>query len=98
MHRSWTGYCIYRVRFEHTSQGWVATEAVINDEPSQYRAAEDARELEAAQKLISILLLGRHQEYPTDSPGSDSAMLQQWSVLGRAMFSVEDEGGNGCGE
>jgi len=97
MHRSWTGYCIYRVRFEHTSQGWVASEIVINDDPSQYRTAEDARELESVQALISILLLGRHQEYPTDSPGSDSAMIQQWSVLGRAMFSVEDEGRNGRG-
>ena len=68
---------------------------MLNDEPAQYQATEDAREPNSVLALINILLLGRH--HPTDSPGSDTILLQQWNVLGRAMFPVEDEGSNSRG-
>ena len=91
MHRSWTGLCLYRIQFDKTADGCVATQVTINDDPDEYQAENDERELDSVRALINILLLGRYEEYPTDSPGSDASVLQQWSVLGRAMFPVNDD-------
>ena len=62
MHRSWTGNCIYRVRFERGDGSWLATDAEVNDNPEQYSAEDDAHESESIRALISVLLLGREHE------------------------------------
>lgn len=42
MHRSWTGYCIYKVRFEECATGFKVVEVIANRDPSQYIVADDA--------------------------------------------------------
>ena len=98
MHRSWTGYCIYRVQFEDGPDGCRATEAIVNDDPDQYRANGDPREIESLRALIRILLLRRPTPYPTSAPVADAAALEQWSVMGRAMFADDDQDGGEHGE
>jgi len=41
LHRSWTGYCIFRVRFERVNDGMAIAQAFVNRKPEQYRGAED---------------------------------------------------------
>jgi len=55
LHRSWTGYCIYKVRFQEHPSGFQAVEALVNCEPSQYEARDD----EAEGRLLKILLDSR---------------------------------------
>ena len=55
LHRSWTGFCIFQVRFETTATGVRVAEALVNRDPAQYggtSAREDA-------SLLAILLDGR---------------------------------------
>ena len=94
MYRSWTGYCIYRVQFKGGPHGCRATEAIVNDDPDQYEAKDDSRELDSLRALISILLLHRPTPYPTIATDADAAALEQWSVMGRAMFAGDDQDGS----
>ena len=36
LHRSWTGFCIYQVRFEKSVEGVSIAEVVMNRDPSQH--------------------------------------------------------------
>ncbi len=93
MHRSWTGCCIYRVQFEDGPDGCRATEVIVNNDPNQYRANGDVHERESLRALISILLLRQPTPYPTSASDADAAVLEQWSVMGRAMFGDDDQNG-----
>ena len=57
LHRSWTGACIFLVRFAPAGGGYRIAEAWANRDPAQYRvtdAREDATDL---ARLIDLLLL-----------------------------------------
>src|SRR5690348_3046619 len=41
-HRSWTGNCMYRLRFEPSVSGYEVVEAWVNRNPDQYKIADDA--------------------------------------------------------
>lgn len=41
LHRSWTGFCIFRVRFEEGSDGMFVAEAFVNRRPEEYGGSED---------------------------------------------------------
>ena len=41
LHRSWTGFCIYIIRFEEREDKFVATTAEVNRDPSQYSCTDD---------------------------------------------------------
>jgi hypothetical protein len=53
LHRSWTGYCVYQVRFEVTASGARAVEALVNRNPRQYRGTDERDSL-----LLPLLLDG----------------------------------------
>lgn len=55
LHRSWTGVCIYQVRFETTNDGARVVEALVNRDVAQWRETSDARDA----ALLSIHLDGR---------------------------------------
>jgi hypothetical protein len=52
LHRSWTGYCIYKVRFRECPAGVEVAEAFVNREQSQYTETDD----ESDVRLLKILL------------------------------------------
>jgi hypothetical protein len=49
LHRSWTGFCIFQVRFEALDDGVVLAEATVNTSPEQYQDPE-------ADRWLGILL------------------------------------------
>jgi len=95
MHRSWTGNCIYQVRFARVDGLWHAIDAKVNGDHEQYSPGTDEHERAAIGALIDIVLLRRDGQYPVESVSPGAAALQQWSVLGRAMLprteSAEEE-------
>jgi len=85
-HRSWTGLCIYVVRFSCEQGACVMTEAKVNRDPAQYKATDDARDAALISYLIDVLLLRRPAAYPADASSGEQAALAQWSLIGRAML------------
>jgi hypothetical protein len=59
IHRSWTGHCIYIVRFEDHERGYVACELQANRDPEQYRPSSDDYDEQMAFWVIDFILLGR---------------------------------------
>ena len=96
-HRSWTGFCVYVVRFEADGDSCRMAEADLNRERSQYDQTDDDHDAAMISYLIDVLLLDREADFPTDAADPGEAALQQWSEVGRAMLdepreeSIEEE-------
>jgi hypothetical protein len=54
LHRSWSGYCIFEVRFSPDGAGFRAIKAIVNRDPAQYRSDGD----DADQQAISAIING----------------------------------------
>ncbi|MDJ0727299.1 MAG: hypothetical protein QNJ38_19540 [Prochloraceae cyanobacterium] len=52
LHRSWTGFCIYQVRFETIKEDPIATEAILNRDPSQWKETNDRKDLLLLETLL----------------------------------------------
>lgn len=55
LHRSWTGFCIYTLRFLKQADGWTVCEIWANRDDGQYKmddAAADARRLTDAFRYL----------------------------------------------
>jgi len=85
-HRSWTGFCVYIVRFEVEDMGAKAVEAVVNRDPDQYGSTDDLFDAQMIAYLISVLLLRRPAKFPTRSKDKRRSALEKWSQVGRAGF------------
>ena len=65
LHRSWTGTCIYQITFDRTdSDSIVVTEALVNRDPEEYKAADDEFDVALLSFLIDNKLLGRPAHLP----------------------------------
>ena len=58
MHRSWTGFCIYKVRLEARGDEIVATQAIVNRDPAQYSETSDIRDVDFLGGLLGRLIQG----------------------------------------
>ena len=90
-HRSWTGFCIYAVRFETDGDSCRMFEADLNRERSQYSQTDDEHDAAMISYLIDVLLLDREADFPTDAADRGEAALEQWSQVGRAMLDEPRE-------
>lgn len=90
-HRSWTGICVYMVRFAAESFGHRMIEATVNRDPQQYKETSDQRDAEIISYLIDVLLLQRDAAFPSDEPSPETRALMQWSLIGRAMLGNHSE-------
>lgn len=52
LHRSWTGFCIFQVRFEPAERGMRMVDVWVNDDRSHYAETDDTRAL--GQLLILL--------------------------------------------
>ena len=85
-HRSWTGFCIYVVRFAAEGDRYKMIEADVNRDPEQYNEASDERDAERISYLVDVLLLHQEAVFPSDKPSSEKQALMNWSQAGRAML------------
>lgn len=54
LHRSWTGLCVFEVRFERVMDRYDVVEALVNRDPEQYRSENDQNDA----LLLCILMDG----------------------------------------
>lgn len=85
-HRSWTGYCIYVVRFAVDGNSYRMIEVALNRNSEQYGQTNDDYDAKMVNYLIDVLLLDKASDFPSEEPGSDKQVLMQWSHIGRAML------------
>ena len=85
-HRSWTGFCVYVVRFEFEGKSYRMVEADLNRERSEYGQTNDDHDAAMISYLIDVLLLDREAEFPTDAADPGEAALEEWGEVGRAML------------
>ncbi len=58
LHRSWTGFCIFRVHFALTSNGWFSTHMEANRHNDQYSSNDAAEDLRLLDALLGMLFQG----------------------------------------
>jgi hypothetical protein len=86
LHRSWTGFCIYVVRFGRCGDAYEITSAEVNRDPDQYAEVSDAGDAKMLCWLIDLLLLEKYSEYPADGSDSEATAIEQWRLVGPSMF------------
>lgn len=58
-HRSWTGFCIYVVRFVREGEAWRMVRADVNRDYEQYQMEDDEEDADLIHDLIDGHLLER---------------------------------------
>jgi hypothetical protein len=58
LNRSWTGFCIYMVRFEAFVDGMSAVTAIANRDPSQYSELDDSKDADFLARLLDRVIRG----------------------------------------
>ena len=83
-HRSWTGICIYQVRFEKQGDTYIVVEAWVNRDESQYSMKDDNYDTALLPYLIDTLLLGKETPFPLPSslPKGVSKEVYHHTVVG----------------
>src|SRR4028118_704345 len=66
-HRSWTGYCIFKVVFEQHDERYVVREAFVNRDPKKYNSSDSNYETALLSRLIDSLLLHKQVPFPLPS-------------------------------
>ena len=93
-HRSWTGFCIYVVRFANEGDDYRIIEADVNRDPEQYDDTSDERDAAMISYLVDVLLLHQEAVVPNKENFSENSALMNWSQVGRALLGqnpIEEE-------
>ena len=91
-HRSWTGFCVFVVRFVIQGDSCRMVEADLNRDPEQYSETSNRRDAEMISYLIDALLLGRPAVFPSRVSGVKKKAIEMWAVVGRAMLGQRPNG------
>ena len=70
LHRSWTGDCMYRLRFATTPEGWCVREARVAGDPASRKGSSSEFEVGLLRWLLRAVLLGQDVPYPKRPPWS----------------------------
>lgn len=92
LHRSWTGFCIYVVRFVLENRGWRMVRADVNRDPAEYNETSDKTDAVLVSALVDVLLLRREPALPQAGESDVQAAVLNWSMIGRAMFGEHPRG------
>lgn len=89
-HRSWTGFCVYRVYSRDDGNTFILTHADVNRDVEQYKEVNDELDRQMISYLIDLLLLQKSARFPY-SDGSEEDVIKIWSSVGKATFSVKPD-------
>jgi hypothetical protein len=89
-HRSWTGFCVYRVYAHESGELFVLTHVDVNRETSQYQQTDDEFDRRMVSYLVDVLLLRKPARYPSNDNSEEQA-IKIWTSVGKAIFAVETE-------
>ncbi|HEY3873949.1 MAG TPA: hypothetical protein VGM92_00600, partial [Candidatus Kapabacteria bacterium] len=85
-HRSWTGVCVYEAYFESSENGATLRSLEVNRRNDEYDGLNDQCEVERANFLIDLLLLGRDVPFPSCEEENAPEALHAWNLAGSAIF------------
>lgn len=66
LHRSWTGACIYQIRFAPDGDGWRAVSAMVNRDQEQYTETNDDADRRIIAELIAELMVNAVESAAVD--------------------------------
>ena len=92
-HRSWTGPCVYGIRFESSAACILAVESWVSRDPEQYQGTQRGYDQLVAKFLIDAFLLGKPATFPVPSnlPLDTPKGLTIWLVeLIQSQYSRPD--------
>lgn len=96
-HRSWTGYCIYIAEFEKKEDCYQMCKLTINRAVEQYTETDDKWDMQFVIYLVKLLLLRKSVACPQrEDWNAETAVLHQWSLMGRAILKDIDGPGTTC--
>lgn len=92
LHRSWTGFHVYRVHLVHDDEGLAVDRVEVNRDPDQYACTDDAQDARIVAWLLRALVMGEHVPYPVDPslPGI-AGSVAAWASGGRLAIPPPDE-------
>jgi hypothetical protein len=90
-HRSWSGVCIYEVRFHVDRHGYRMIDADINRDPDEYAQTNDEFDTRLISYLIDVLLLRHEANFPSEEGAAPPDPLAIWSLVGRATLDKRHE-------
>lgn len=85
-YRSWTGFCIYIVRFVADGDCYRMVSAKVNRNQKQYSETNDKQDELTISYLIDLLLLNLDASFPNNDSDDKDGSLKNWSLVGSAMF------------
>jgi hypothetical protein len=85
-HRSWTGRCIYVVKFESEQAGCRMIEALANRDHEQYQETSEERDKAMISFLIDVVLL--HRLSRKFRLASDAAGVPQLKAAARGRLRL----------
>jgi hypothetical protein len=86
-HRSWTGYCVYRVFAQEDDSLVAFTHAEVNRHLRQYKETDDEHDRRMIPYLIDVLLLQKPSNFPEKKNDQNGGILKQWAVMGKAVLT-----------
>ncbi|MEI7989939.1 MAG: hypothetical protein WCI88_12950 [Chloroflexota bacterium] len=72
-HRSWSGFCVYQIRFEQEGEIYVVVKAIANRDPEQYRGTDNQYDADFIGFLIDDFLLGKRVPFPQRTLADDTS-------------------------
>jgi hypothetical protein len=90
-HRSWTGHCIFQIRFEKQDREYATTEVWVNRNQEEYRNNDDDYDIALLSFLIDNFLLGKNTPFPAPSnlPEDLPKGVYQHNVSGTAYPEIK---------
>lgn len=83
-HRSWTGYCIFQVKFRERDEKKEIDQILVSRDVEQYRDSSDEHDLLLLKYLIDSLLLWNEADFPLgDEADEVTGALHQHHLVGR---------------
>ena len=90
LHRSWTGFCIFVVRFQEEHDGYLMRDADVNQNPEQYSQTSHDENLRLLCTAVDVLLLRLPPE-PLPGMDAEKEALKYWALFGRASHGKHPE-------
>jgi len=91
-HRSWTGFCIYIVRFVEDGTAWNMFEVLVNRDAEQHAEVNEESDAEMVNYLVDVLLLHQDAAFPSGDASDETSALVNWGQVGRAMLGQHPSG------
>lgn len=90
LHRSWTGFCMYMVRFEKKMNRYVVGEAWASRDITKRSWVSDEHDAQELRSLIRLLLLDEYIGFPR-KPGEtdEERVMGMWGLVGKEMLRRE---------